>query len=264
MNKLAVTATFALGAAAVPLGVQQATTKDQLIGSWKVLNLKATTGDRVAFPLGERVAGYVTITPTRCWLLFVDATRKAPAAPALTDAEAVAMMRTQVAWTGKYTTAEHTPEGIKLTARVDAASSQAIFDTDLFDGSTFAIYGLLVLIAPIVVVNRILRHTEVKLPTILGAVCAYLLIGMFFGFVYGLIDRIDSGPFFDGRAVVDQFDYLYFSYASLTTAGFGDFVARGDLGRGLSVLEAVLGQIFLVPLVARLVGIFGQRRDTPS
>jgi hypothetical protein len=122
----------ALGLALLPatLMAQQATTKDQLIGSWKVLNLKATTGDRVAFPLGEQVAGYVTITPTRVWLLFVDATRKAPAAPALTDAESVAMMKTQVAWTGKYTTAEQTAEGIKLTARVDAASSQAIFDTD--------------------------------------------------------------------------------------------------------------------------------------
>jgi hypothetical protein len=132
MNKvLLATAAFALVAAAVPSYAQQATTKDQLIGSWKVLSLKATTGDRVSYPLGEQVLGYVTITSTRFWLLFVDATRKAPAAPALTDAEAVAMMRTQVAWTGKYTTtAEQTAEGIKLTARVDAASSQAIFDTD--------------------------------------------------------------------------------------------------------------------------------------
>jgi hypothetical protein len=101
-----------------------------LSGAGKVLNLKATTGDRVSYPLGEKVAGYVTITPTRFWLLFVDWTRKAPAAPALSDAEAVAMMKTQVAWTGKYTTAEQTAEGIKLTSRVDAASSQAIFDTD--------------------------------------------------------------------------------------------------------------------------------------
>ena len=130
MNKvLLATAAFVLAAAAVPSYAQQATTKDQLIGSWKVLSLKAT-GDRVSYPLGEQVAGYVTLTPTRFWLLLVDATRKAPAAPALTDAEAVAMMRTQVAWTGKYTTAEQTAEGIKLTARVDAASSQAIFDTD--------------------------------------------------------------------------------------------------------------------------------------
>jgi len=109
---------------------QQTTTKDQLIGSWKVLNLKATIGDKVTYPLGERMAGYVTITPTRFWLLFVDATRKAPATPTLTDAEAIAMMKTQVAWTGKYKTGEQTAEGIKLTAHVDAASSQAIFDTD--------------------------------------------------------------------------------------------------------------------------------------
>src|SRR6185436_890044 len=131
MNKvLLATAAFALVAAAVPSYAQQATTKDQLIGSWKVLSLKATTGDKVAYPLGEQVAGYVTITPTRFWVLFVDATRKAPASPARTDAEAIAMMKTQVAWTRKYTTAEQTPEGIKLTAHVDAASSQAIFDTD--------------------------------------------------------------------------------------------------------------------------------------
>ncbi len=113
-----------------PSYAQQTTTKDQLIGSWRVINLKATTGDKVTFPLGEQVAGYVTITSTRFWLLFVDATRKAPVAPTLTDTEAIAMMKTQVAWTGKYTTAEQTADGIKLTAHVDAASSQAIFNTD--------------------------------------------------------------------------------------------------------------------------------------
>jgi Lipocalin-like domain len=59
-------------------------------------------------------------------LLFVDSTRKAPAAAALTDAEAVAMMKSHVAWTGTYSTAEQTPEGIKVIAHVDAASSQAI------------------------------------------------------------------------------------------------------------------------------------------
>ena len=130
MKKILLATIIAVTAAVGTSRAQQATTKDQLIGSWKVLNLKATTGDKVTYPLGEQVAGYVTITPTRFWLLFVDATRKAPAAPALTDAEAIAMMKTQVAWTGKYTTAEQTPEGIKLTAHVDAASSQAIFDTD--------------------------------------------------------------------------------------------------------------------------------------
>ena len=130
MKKILLATIIAVIVAAGPLHAQQTTTKDQLIGSWKVLNLKATTGDKVTYPLGEQVAGYVTITPTRFWLLFVDATRKAPATPTLTDAEAIAMMKTQVAWTGKYTTAVQTAEGIKLTAHVDAASSQAIFDTD--------------------------------------------------------------------------------------------------------------------------------------
>src|SRR3954453_20521739 len=123
-------AALALASAAVPSYAQQTTTKDQLIGSWKVLSLKATTGDRVSYPLGEQVSGYVTITPTRFWLLFVDSTRKAPASPTLTDAEAVAMMKTQVAWTGKYVMGEQTPEGLKITAHVDAASSQAITGTD--------------------------------------------------------------------------------------------------------------------------------------
>jgi hypothetical protein len=130
MKKILLATIIAVTVAAGPSQAQQMTTKDQLIGSWKVLNLKATTGDKVAHPLGEQVAGYVSITPTRFWLLFVDATRKAPATPTLTDAEAIAMMKTQVAWTGKYTTAEQTAEGIKVTAHVDAASSQAIFDTD--------------------------------------------------------------------------------------------------------------------------------------
>jgi hypothetical protein len=101
MKKILLATIIAVTAAAGTSHAQQATTKDQLIGSWKVLNLKATTGDKVTNPLGEQVAGYVTITPTRFWLLFVDATGKAPAAPALTDAEAIAMMKTQVGLDGQ-------------------------------------------------------------------------------------------------------------------------------------------------------------------
>jgi hypothetical protein len=109
---------------------QATTTKDQLIGTWKVETLKATTGDKVSYPLGDRPAGYVTLTPERIWLLFVDSVRKTPATAALTDAEAIAMMKSQVAWTGKYSTGERTSDGIKLTAHVDTASSQAITGND--------------------------------------------------------------------------------------------------------------------------------------
>jgi hypothetical protein len=123
-------AAVALLAASAPSYAQQATTKDQLIGTWKVETLKATTKGKVTYPLGERPTGYVTMTPGRIWLLFVDSTRQAPAAAKLTDAEAIAMMKSQVAWTGKYSTAGNTPDGIKVTAHVDTASSQAITGTD--------------------------------------------------------------------------------------------------------------------------------------
>src|SRR5262245_57091032 len=74
MRKVLITvATSALIATTPPSYAQQVTTKDQLIGSWKVLSLKATTGDKVAYPLGDQVAGYVTITPKRFRIMCVDA-----------------------------------------------------------------------------------------------------------------------------------------------------------------------------------------------
>ena len=141
---------------------------------------------------------------------------------------------------------------------------EALFDSEVFAGSIYLIYGLLLLITPVVIINRILRHPEVQVTTILGAICAYMLIGLVFGFVYALIGRVDP-PFFAKHGPVDQFDYFYFSYTCLTTLGFGDFVSRGDLGRALSVLEAAFGQIFLVTLIARLVSLFKPpQRDTNS
>jgi hypothetical protein len=128
--KLLLLAAAAMSVLSAAPAFAQEMTKDQLIGTWKVLSLKAATGNKITYPLGERVAGFVTITPTRYWLLFVDGTRKAPTVPALTDAESIMMMKTQVAWTGRYTTTEQTADGLKLTAHVDAASSQAIFNTD--------------------------------------------------------------------------------------------------------------------------------------
>jgi lipocalin-like protein len=132
LSAVGIIITLVLGVLVAPLAVQaqQATTKDQLIGTWKVVTLKATSGDKVSHPLGEQVAGYVSFTPDRMWLLFVDSTRKAPAAAALTDAEAVAMMKSHVAWSGTYSTAEQTPDGLKVIARVDTASSQAITGSD--------------------------------------------------------------------------------------------------------------------------------------
>jgi hypothetical protein len=131
MNKtLLAAAAVILFATSTPICAQQMTTKQQLIGTWKVVSLKATSGGKVSNPLGDHPAGFVSVTSTRIWLLFVDSTRKAPAAPALTDAEAIAAMKSHVAWTGKYVTTDQTPDGLKLTSHVDTASSEALNGTD--------------------------------------------------------------------------------------------------------------------------------------
>jgi hypothetical protein len=117
-------------ATSTPIYAQQMTSKQQLVGTWRVVTLKATSSGKVSNPLGEHPAGYVSVTPTRIWLLFVDSTRKVPAAATLTDAEAIAAMKTSVAWTGKYVTSDQTGDGIKLTSHVDTASSEALNGTD--------------------------------------------------------------------------------------------------------------------------------------
>jgi hypothetical protein len=119
-------ATAALFAGSV---LAQSSAQEQLIGSWKVVSIKATVGDKISYPFGERPSGFVGIAPDRVWVMVVDSTRKAPASATLTDAEAVSMMRTSSAYTGKYVT-NATSDGVKLTIHVDAAANQALNGTD--------------------------------------------------------------------------------------------------------------------------------------
>jgi hypothetical protein len=92
---------------------------------------QSNCGDKVNYPLGEHPGGYIEITPTRYWVMLIDPARKAPAAATLTDAEAISLMKSQVAYTGKYDLdPAQTPEGIKITIHVDAASNQALAGTN--------------------------------------------------------------------------------------------------------------------------------------
>ena len=137
-------------------------------------------------------------------------------------------------------------------------SVQMIFG-EPFEGAGFAMTAL-VIVTPFVVLNRILRHPKVNLETILGAICAYLLIAIAFGVIYGMVDRYGTEHFFAQGAITDPVKYLYFSFVVLTTVGFGDLTPATDNGRVLVSIEALLGQIFLVTLVASLVANMGRSR----
>ena len=93
-----------------------------------------------------------------------------------------------------------------------------------------------------------------------GVLCVYILVGMFFGYVYGAIDHSGGHPFFAGDQSATVAHCLYFSFTSLTTVGYGDLTARTNLGHTLSVSEALLGQIYLVTVVSLIVANLGRSR----
>lgn len=106
------------------------------------------------------------------------------------------------------------------------------------------------------VLRRIMIAPEIGSRTILGALSVYAVLGILFTFVYGAIDRIQSGPFFEGVAHPSGSDFLFFSYTTLTTTGYGDLVPGGQPGRMIAGLEMMIGEIFLVTLVAGLVSLW--------
>ena len=139
---------------------------------------------------------------------------------------------------------------------------QALAGREGNDGSTFIVF-LLVLIAPVVILNRIIRHETIGTETILGAICVYVLLGIAFAGVFAAVDDFNHGTFFaqtDYPATNVQF--LYFSFITMTTVGYGDLTPATDPGRVLVTFEALLGQVFLVTLVARLVSMYGVQRTT--
>ena len=115
-----------------------------------------------------------------------------------------------------------------------------------------------------VVVGRVLRHRIVTMQTIFGALSAYLLIGFAFSALFTATAALTTQPLFAEGSPADPDSIQYFTFITLTTTGYGDLTPAGQPGRSLAVLDALLGQIFLVTLVARLVSVFGLERRRPS
>jgi hypothetical protein len=118
---------------------------------------------------------------------------------------------------------------------------------------------LLAVVAPVVVVRRLVRHRVVSRGTLTGAVSAYLLIPVAFFYVFLTLDVLGSTPFFgEPRPTTDL---MYFSLTTVTTVGYGDFVAAEPIGRLLGNAEALLGQLYLVTFVGLLIGLLTKTRQ---
>jgi len=110
-----------------------------------------------------------------------------------------------------------------------------------------------------VLAERLVRNPEVTRHTIIGALCVYLLMGLFFSFVYSASALMTGIPFFNSLTEASSSDYLYFSFITLATVGYGDLTARTNLGRMLSATEGLTGQLYLVTVVALLVSNYNRR-----
>lgn len=121
------------------------------------------------------------------------------------------------------------------------------------------------------VILRQLHHEKgVSLDSVYGAFCGYLLVGLVFGHLYSILELLRRGSFVGAGFInphPDDYHFLltYFSFLTLTTVGFGDIIPATDAARGLTVVEAVLGQFYIAVLVAELIGKRSSqpRSDTP-
>jgi Ion channel len=133
---------------------------------------------------------------------------------------------------------------------------------ELGEVATRSVALLLVVVAPVAILMGAARHLRaaggVTLTTMFAVLCIYLLSGMAYAYLFGVVGAADDAPFFAAGQREDQSNFLYFSFTTLTTTGYGDFTAGTDLGRSLAITEALIGQIYLVTVVALIIGNMGR------
>jgi len=120
-------------------------------------------------------------------------------------------------------------------------------------GGIFALCCLLYLIAPFAIVRHLVLRRDIDSETLLGAIAAYLLIGMFFAFAYQAAGQFGSVAFFGSAGDGTLSQDLFFSFVTMTTVGYGNLVPAANPGQTLAVLEALIGQLFLVVAVGKII-----------
>ncbi len=113
---------------------------------------------------------------------------------------------------------------------------------------------------PIAMARSLRELGRVTSHAITAAVCVYLLIGMFFAALYLVLGAVSDHDFFVQTSTTTYSDYLYFSAITQTTVGYGDFTPATDAGRAFATAQAMFGQIYLVTIVALIVGNLGRER----
>ncbi len=137
------------------------------------------------------------------------------------------------------------------------------FDAASRAGRAIAAASAFALIAAVLatILRRFAVHLRVTGASILAAISVYLLVGLAYATIYGFVGAVGSADLFSGGAGDGtSAERIYFSYITLTTVGYGDFTMGADLGRMIAATEGLLGQVYLVTVVALLVSNLGATR----
>lgn len=131
-------------------------------------------------------------------------------------------------------------------------------------GSSLALVGFLA-VAIAYTLKQVVTGTEISLNRLVGAICVYLLLGVIWAMFYSLADLMQPGSF-AGFSPRDDLgwdsEWLYFSFVTMTTLGYGDILPVSAIARGLAYLQAVFGMFYVAVLVAGLVGAYiGDRQS---
>ena len=144
---------------------------------------------------------------------------------------------------------------ILLVAAQIASESDSV---PLNSGFMLALVGCVGLIAAGKTLEFAVRSVEVTSETLYAALSTYLLGGMFFGQIYWSLEQIAPGSLV-GPDPLSEATSLYYSFVTLATLGYGDYLPRTDIARGVATFEVIGGQLFLAVMVARLIGLFVPR-----
>ena len=115
--------------------------------------------------------------------------------------------------------------------------------------------GLLLAYTAAIILFHLFREDRITGDMIMGAICAYFLMGLVWAFVYSTLELFQPGSFQMPQGTVNQATFAYYSYVTLTTLGYGEITPISAPARSFAILEAMIGQLYLAVLIARLVGI---------
>lgn len=108
----------------------------------------------------------------------------------------------------------------------------------------------------------LIRQEEVTGDMIMAAASEYILIGIMFCYMYFLLETVYPGSFNLPHKKMDRSTFLYFSFVTLTTTGYGDILPVSAQARSFAIFEQITGQLFVAVLVARLVGLYTARKQS--